>query len=87
MKYLIIALDYLHSCLKYEDGGYLEIADLEINEKLKREIENWHYEYRKIILLSYGERLEKDSVIKELDLKGLEIANLLNPIIPGGAKI
>lgn len=77
MRYLIIAPDYVETCIKDEFNGYIDYEELGIPQDFIEEINSWHLSYRQIIPLSMEERTKKTEDIERLDTQGLSIARKL----------
>lgn len=87
MKYLTIMPDYTGSCVQDDFGGKIEIDQLDLPSEFVDEILSWHADYRGIIPLGDEQRLAKMDVIEKLDNKGLKIAQKLEDLVHGGAKV
>ena len=64
MQYLTLSPDYTGSCLKEDDGDYIEIDELSLPAEIKEKINDWHNDYRKIIPLDEEERAQKKELIE-----------------------
>lgn len=82
MRFLTIASNYTGPCIQDNFEGPISIDQLGLSDSFIQEINVWNEAYKVIIPLS-----EKINEIELLDQHGLEIANKLQRLVPGGAKV
>lgn len=89
MKYFTLAADYMEFSLRDEQVGPVSISDLSLPVALIDDLRDWNSRYQAIIPKSLDERcLEQTaSLIEELDLVGLALADRVAEAISGGAKV